>query len=680
VAARTRWIALAASALTSLLVVATAVLFVLDGVFGPDPVSDAVGLLGIACYAAVGGLIAWRLPTNACGWLLLLIGGGIALGLFTDALTTFALREGLGGLAAWTDWANAIVFFAALVPGVPLYFLVFPTGSPPSPRWRPVAIFVIALSAAGMLVSALAPSGDVAVENPIVVTSMAPVLEGLMSFITFLSVAAALLCVASVVIRWRRAAATERLQLRWLAVAAVLAAALLVGAIAFGALGLHRIGDPLGVAFILALTTGLPVATGIALLKHHVHGIEVVANRSIVYGSLAALITVTYAAVVAGAGAVVGSGDRSNILAAVAATAIAALVFQPARGRAQHLADRLIYGDRVSPYELVATFTERLDAASLDDVLPQMAELVAQGTGASTVRIWLRSGAELHVAAGWPADSAGHAPVPLDDGEPPRLDAASFPVRHGGQLLGIISVEMPPQEPMSPATARLIADLSAQAALVLRNVSLVQELQVSRQRLVSSHDDERRRLERDLHDGAQQRLLALSMDLRMARTRAMAGGDAELSTRLDSATYELTRSLAELRELARGIHPAILTQNGLGAALRSLAERSSVPVDLERVPDERFRREVEATTYFLVSEALANVAKHARASHASVIVRRDGDRLEIDVTDDGTGGASMDGGTGLRGLGDRVGAVGGRMDVRSRPGAGTTVHAEIPCA
>ena len=191
----------------------------------------------------------------------------------------------------------------------------------------------------------------------------------------------------------------------------------------------------------------------------------------------------------------------------------------------------------------------------------------------------------------------------LDHGELPSLDEPAFAVRHGGDLLGAITVVMPPQEPMTPTTERLLVDLSAQAGLVLRNVALVDELQRSRQRLVTSQDEARRRLERDLHDGAQQRLVTLSMDLRMARARADASGDVELSARLDGAEQELAQSLAELRELARGIHPAILTQNGVGAALRSLAERSPVLVELRSVPDGRYTTEVEATAYFIVSEA-----------------------------------------------------------------------------
>jgi signal transduction histidine kinase len=673
-------LALAASAFTMLVVVATAVLLTLDGGFGGDPLSNVLGLVGIGCYAAIGGLIAWRLPGNACGWLLIWIGGGISLGLFTDSLTTFALREGHVTLASWSDWANAWLLFGTLLPGIVLYLLVFPTGRPPSARGRPVVISVIILAVAGVLASILGPPSDEGIGSPTTVASLTPALEPLLAAILVGFVAAAVLGVASVVIRSRRAVAPERQQLRWLVAVAVLSAALLVGAIAFGALGLDRIGDPLGIALIWMLTTGLPVSAGVALLKHRLYGIEVVANRAIVYGSLAATISVIYAVIVAGVGAAVGSGDRPNVFAAVAATAVAAVAFQPVRRRAQRLADRLIYGDRASPYELLATFTERLDDASLHEVLPRMTALVAQGTGAERVRIWLRDATELRVVAAWPSDGVLPAPMRLDDGELPSLDDPAFAVRHGGDLLGAITVGMPPQEPMTPATERLLVDLSAQAGLVLRNVALVEELQRSRQRLVTSQDEARRRLERDLHDGAQQRLVTLSLDLRMARERAGASGDVELTTRIQSAEQGLAQSLAELRELARGIHPAILTQNGLGGALRSLAERSAVPVELRSAPKGRFSPEVEATAYFIVSEALANVAKHAEASRAWVAVEDGGNRLAIEVRDDGVGGATMGGGSGLLGLADRVEAVGGRIDVRSEPGSGSVVLAEIPCA
>jgi signal transduction histidine kinase len=676
----TRRIAITASAATLLAAAVTSVLLVLDGASGRDPVSDVVMLGAVGCYAVVGGLIASRLPRNACGWLLLLIGSGLALTMCAEAVSDIALRDGRATLAAWALWLNSWLLVPTAWSGILLYVLVFPTGRPPSRRWRPVAIVVIALSVMGVLVRMVQPWDEPGLTHPLSLPNVAPFAGSVFTAIALAFAATGVLVVVAVAMRFRHASQQERLALRWLAVVAVLAAVLMVTAIGAGALGLHRVGDPLGALFLLVVIVGLPASAAVALLTHRISGIEVVANRSVVYASIVATITVIYAVIVAGVGAVVGRSERSDVLAAVAATAVAAVAFQPARRRAQRFADRLIYGDRSSPYELVATFTERLDDASLPDVLPRMTALIAEGTGADRVWIWLRTGAELWAVAAWPAGAAPPTPAHLDDGELPHLGDPAFAVRHAGELLGAITVGMPPQEPMTPATERLLTDLSAQAGLVLRNVALVQELQRSRQRLVTSEAAARRRLERDLHDGAQQRLVTLSMDLRLARDRADATGDADLTARLGEAEQELAGSLAELRELARGIHPAILTQNGVGAAVRSLADRSAVPVELGPLPNGRFPPEVEATAYFVVSEALANVAKHAHASHVWIAVEDAGGRLTIDVRDDGEGGATLEGGSGLRGLADRVEAVGGRIDVRSEPGAGSTVHAEIPCA
>ncbi len=674
----TQRLAIASSSIVVLLVVATAVLYAVEGMFGGDPISNVLALVAVGCYAVVGGLIAVRLPRNACGWLLLLIGFGVVTSMCAEAVSTRAEADGALQLASWALWVNAWLIIPTTWLGIVAYLLVFPSGALPSRRWRPFLIGVSALTVVGVLARMVQPWEGEPFTNPLAIAgSLAGTVFAAVSLAFAIAVVAA---AVSVVMRVRRASGAERLALRWLAVVAVLAAALLVTAVGAGVLGLHAIGDPFGVAFLLVLTVGLPASAGVALLTHRIDGIEVVANRSVVYGSVVAVITVVYAVIVAGVGAVVGRSERSDVVAAVAATAVAAVVFQPARRRAQRFADRLIYGDRASPYELVATFTQRLDDASLPEVLPRMTGLIAEGTGADRVRIWLRIDAELRPVAAWPADASLVAPVHIAGEELPALEDAAFAVRHGGELLGAITVGMPPQEPLTPATERLLADLSAQAGLVLRNVALVEELTRSRQRLVTSHDEARRRLERDLHDGAQQRLVTLSMDLRMARERAGATGDADLATRLDGAEQELARSLAELRELARGIHPAILTQNGVGAAVRSLADRSAVPVDLGTVLAERYPAEVEATAYFVVSEALANVAKHARASHVWIGLEDTGGRLVIDVRDDGSGGARLKGGSGLRGLADRVEAVGGRIDFRSEPGVGSTVHAEIPCA
>ncbi|MGZ8650131.1 MAG: sensor histidine kinase [Solirubrobacteraceae bacterium] len=213
---------------------------------------------------------------------------------------------------------------------------------------------------------------------------------------------------------------------------------------------------------------------------------------------------------------------------------------------------------------------------------------------------------------------------------------------------------------------RLQAELQAQT----------QELRGSRARLVAVGDAERRRLERDLHDGAQSRFAGVALHLRLAQRKAPP--DSELAQLLDEAIGELSAGIEELRELARGIHPAVLTQRGLEAALESLASRAPLPVDLRATLAARLPTAVETAAYFAVSEALANVVKHARAGFVAVDVRVERGRLVIDVADDGCGGASAGAGSGLSGLADRVGALDGRVEIDSSPGDGTRVHVEIP--
>jgi signal transduction histidine kinase len=220
---------------------------------------------------------------------------------------------------------------------------------------------------------------------------------------------------------------------------------------------------------------------------------------------------------------------------------------------------------------------------------------------------------------------------------------------------------------MALENERLHAEVKAQ----------LEEVRASRARIIEAGDAERRRVERDLHDGAQQRLVSLSLALRSAQDRV--GDDAAASAAIEEAEHELQVALAELRELARGIHPAILTEEGLSGALESLAMRSPVPVTIDADSIGRLPPAIEATAYFAVSEALANVAKHAGASHATVSAHLSDRTLLVEIRDDGMGGADVANGSGLRGLADRVAAVGGELTVSSPVRAGTRVRAEIPC-
>jgi signal transduction histidine kinase len=233
----------------------------------------------------------------------------------------------------------------------------------------------------------------------------------------------------------------------------------------------------------------------------------------------------------------------------------------------------------------------------------------------------------------------------------------------------------------------LVRAVAASAALALENERLeaelrarLDELQTSRSRLVEVSMFERRRLERDLHDGAQQRLVALSLQLGLAQRRLQDGDGAAAGILLDAARDELARALEELRELARGIHPAVLTDRGLEAALEALAERTPLPVSLDQMPADRLPAPVEAAAYFVVAEALTNVARYAGASQAEVRIARNHGYAVVEVRDDGVGGADPAIGTGLRGLADRLAALDGRLEVHSPPGEGTTVRAEVPCA
>ena len=265
--------------------------------------------------------------------------------------------------------------------------------------------------------------------------------------------------------------------------------------------------------------------------------------------------------------------------------------------------------------------------------------------------------------------------------EPPAPGSgrAATPVERSGEPLALVL-----HDAALADEGDLVRAVGGAAALTLENERLaaelrarIEELRASRARLVQAGDEERRRLERDLHDGAQQRLVALALSLKLARDvddpEAMRG-------LIDEAIQELTEATAELRELARGIHPAILTERGLDAAVTALAGRAPVPVEVHNLPEERLAPPVESTAYFVVAEALTNVSRYSQASHAEVDIGRVNGKLIVEVRDDGVGGADPARGSGLRGLADRVAAVDGRIEVMSEPGAGTTVHVEIPVA
>ena len=282
--------------------------------------------------------------------------------------------------------------------------------------------------------------------------------------------------------------------------------------------------------------------------------------------------------------------------------------------------------------------------------------------------------AYLHPDGGYVDGSGARVPIPPD--QPDRM---AIPLEAGDQPAVVLTYDASREY-----ERELVRAVSAAATLTLENERLatelrgkVEEVSASRARIVESGDAARRRLERDLHDGAQQRLVSLALRLRMLDSRI--DGDPDARQQLDDARRELDQALDELRELARGLHPSVLSDRGLTAALESLVDRAPLPVEFEATAGERLPERVESASYFVVAEALTNVAKYARATRASVNVTRADGRVLVEVSDDGVGGADPATGSGLRGLVDRVSALGGTLEVDSPPGRGTTVRAAIPC-
>ncbi|MEA2507810.1 MAG: hypothetical protein QOH48_2428 [Actinomycetota bacterium] len=490
--------------------------------------------------------------------------------------------------------------------------------------------------------------------------------------------------VVSIVIRYRRSRQEEREQLKLFAFASIATVVALTGTL-FPATNppqavraLTFVGIPL-----------IPIAAAVAILKYRLYDIDFVINKAVVYGALAALLTGVYIAVVVGVGALVGSGSKPNLVLSILATALIAVAFQPLRVRVQRFANRLVYGKRATPYEVLSEFSDRVaETYATQDVLPRMARTIAEGTGASQAHVWLRSGAELTRAAAWPEGSgAGPSILGLKDGALPSLQGVdrAIEVRHQGELLGALTVSKPSGEPLTREEDKLLQDLASQAGLVLKNVGLtaqllarLDELTASRQRLVAAQDEERRRLERNLHDGAQQQLVALKMRLDLANR--VAERDLAKAREIFAALpREAEEALDTLRDLARGIYPPLLAAEGLPVALAAQASKAPLPVDVEADSVGRFPQEVEAAIYFCCLEALQNVAKYSNASRAAVELKHEGSLLTFSVRDNGKGfdPAEIRLGAGVQNMTDRVEALGGSLRVTSSPGKGTTITGSV---
>jgi signal transduction histidine kinase len=406
-----------------------------------------------------------------------------------------------------------------------------------------------------------------------------------------------------------------------------------------------------------------------------------------VLGGLVVFVVLVYVLIVLGGGALIGHTSSPHAGLSVVATAVVALSFGRVQSWLEDVMSRLVHGGSQSPYEVLSRFSPAVTGGSANDDLPaRMAEVLAGGTGAKAAQVWLMVDGRLRLAATWPADGAAVGEL---------SGRRELPVRQAGELLGVLVVQEHENIPLTPVEERLFAGLANQAGLVLRGArlraelvhrlaelsTLAEELRRSRQRLVDAQDAERKRLERDIHDGAQQHLVALAVNLRLAHT--LAGRSPERADRLlVEQCKAATVTIETITSLSRGIYPSLLVDEGLAVALRTAISRSPLPAELVAGDVGRYPAGVEAAAYFCAMEALQNSAKHSSAKAIRLELRGGPALLEVTVQDDGAGFdlAAAPAGSGLVNMRDRVESAGGTLTIETKPSGGTLVAARLPGA
>ncbi len=646
----------------------------------------AGGLVGFALgflWVGTGFLIVSRQPRNTAGWIFMTIGLFAVAEWATYPILVRGIKVDPGSVPFIGFWAVLNEYALVPVGLITLLFLLYPNGRPPSLGWRWAEWALLGGLTIAVLSLALDPGplnnlveAGVLYLNPIGVPALAGTAGGIAAIGTVVALGASLSTVLAVRRRFKRSTGEERQQMRWLVfvatVAGIVFLILFVGSVTVGLIvgdgESFKIGgvDPFDVLWIvlaLVLAVGIPGAYLIAIFKHGLWDLDVVIKKALVAFVLSLLLAVVGLAVV-GAVTFFAFGATTGVLVGLLAGVLTWPVVRWARSTAR----RIVFGNRADPYAVLTEFSGRVgETYAAEDVLPRMARLLAEGTGASSARVLLMIGSELEEGARWP------------EGSTTTRDEYLVPVTDRGEELGALAVTMPANDPMNPAKDKLVRDLASQAGLVLRNARLIEELRASRRRIVSAQDERARKLERDIHDGAQQQLVALGVKMRLLEplvdrdpTKAL-----ELVTQLQTDT---TDALDNLRDLARGIYPPLLADRGLSAALEAQGRKAAVPVHLEPDGVGRYQQEVESAVYFCVLEALQNVGKYARASEATVRFRETNGSLVFEVEDDGVGvdPGEAGNGTGIRGMADRLEAVGGALELTSAPGHGTTIVGRVP--
>jgi signal transduction histidine kinase len=639
------------------------------GVDTTSAAEAAVKTIAVLVGTAVGATVAARFPRNAVGWLVL---AALSLVVVTGTLQTYGELTLLGG-RDWRGGGQAAALDQSLWLLVFGLFgwmlLLYPSGRPPpGARWRAVARTSAVVYPAAFLWGVLAahPHLDAPlaeVPNPLAIAALGGWAAQIANIALILGCFALLvLSGISVRVRYRQAEPDQRAQLKWMLVAAAVPPITVFLCLSAGIVS-PSLRDTAGVYGFDMILIAVPLAAALAITRYRLYSVDRFVDSALVYLALTLVLGGLYVGAVIGSGRLVGAaGDRSPAAVAIA-TLAAVAVAAPLRRRLQAALSRRLHRRRYDAVRVVDEYVRRLR----DEQAPLSAleATLARALGDPTMQLGL-----------WqPATSSfvGLDGASIDANQPGR---SSFHAMRGAAAVAVVV-----HDPVLDAEPLLLDDVTRAAALPLENGRLhvellarLEEVNASRQRIVTAAYEERRRLERDLHDGAQQRLVSLALSLRLARS----GVDSASAEVLDEAADQLTTAVREVRELARGIHPAGLTEDGLAAALESMAARTPVPVVVD-VPDQPFPDDVAAAAYFTACEAVTNAVKHAHATRIDIRGSIESGALVVVVTDDGSGGAALRSGGGLQGLADRLDALGGGLTVVSAAGRGTTVSARVPC-
>ncbi len=624
-----------------------------------------------------GRLVLRRQPGNRAGAILVAIAlvsaAHVAVAVVADArlvaagfdapmleLATDLVPADLPLDASIPLWVMNWLWVPAPVLAVTMLPLLFPDGHLPSQRWR--VVVAAAGAGAALMIAAFVidawPTGNWTSEDDPAVSAVLVAAGGL------LVLAAAVASLIAMALRWRRADVAHRRQFRPVGLTAAMLALVAVATYPW-----QRVWVPA----VLFAFVALLVAYGMAVARYRLHDIEPFLGRAAVAAILSVVVAGVYAAVVIGIGSLAGR-PFDNSLLPVLAVAVVVLLIEPARRRARRLVDRLLYRadtDRTEVLSRVAAHAST--SATAADVLAEVTALLVRSTGADRAEAWL------DIAPGAPAAAAGTS----DE----ATATLAVEVAHQGDRFGEIRLYARASADLVTDAPQLVADVAHAVGVVLRNDQLaaqlrdqLDELRASRRRLVEAHDQGRRSLERDIHDGAQSRLIALRLRLGVARVLAEDHDDSRLADELDDLGREVDAAVRSLRDLARGLSPPILEQSGPAAALQAHSRGLPIPMQvIARGPD-RYPPAIEGAAYFCCLEAIQNAVRHSHATTVSVDLDGDLTALSFSVSDDGVGfdPDRRHAGTGLANIADRVDALGGCTRVDSARGAGTRVSGLIP--